>query len=60
MIKALTAYNVEIPKSFPNVKAALQWAAQDGQRYGCSRIVKATATGRRTIWKPAPAEGVAA
>lgn len=58
MITALTAYNVTIPKSFADSKAAVAWAEQDGERYGCCRIIRATATGKRTIWRPAPAEQV--
>jgi hypothetical protein len=58
MIKALTIYGVEIPKAFADTKDALEWASLNAERYGCSRIVRATARGRRTIWKPA--EGVAA
>lgn len=60
MITALTAYGVTIPKSFADSKAAVAWAEQDGERYGCCRIVRATATGKRTIWRPAQAERVAA
>lgn len=53
MITALTAYGVAIPKSFADRKAAVEWADQNGERYGCSRIVSEHDNGRkRTIWKP--------
>lgn len=52
-ITALTRYGVPIAKAFADGKAAVEWAAQDGERYGCSRIVRATVRGPRTIWRPA-------
>lgn len=53
MITALTRYDVAIPKAFADRKAALAWAAQNAERYGCDRIVSATARSKRTIWRPA-------
>ena len=61
MITALTRLNVPIlAKTFSDSKAAKLWAEQEGERYGCVRIVKETPSGLRTIWRPAAAEQVAA
>lgn len=56
MITALTRYGTTIPKAFADRKAAVAWASLNAERYGCSRIVRATKRGLRTIWKPAEQE----
>jgi hypothetical protein len=61
MITAQTIYGVPIlVKTFTDSKAARLWAEQEGERYGCARIIKETPNGPRTIWRPAAAERVAA
>ena len=51
-LSALTRYNREIPKTFPDRRTAISWAAsEDGQRYGVARIVQMTKNGLRTVWR---------
>lgn len=59
MITALTAYGVQIPKSFADRKAAVAWADENAERYGCQRIVRVTGGSKRTIWRLPVAEVVA-
>jgi hypothetical protein len=51
MISAQTRYGVTIPRAFADRKAALAWAELNAKDYPGCRIVQATATGPRTIWK---------
>lgn len=57
---ALTAYNVQIPKSLPSRKAAMSWAEEHGEKWPGARIVQKTARGLRTVWRWTPPEGVRA
>lgn len=60
-VQAVTAYNVPIPRAFPDRTSAVVWAESEGRHTfpGC-KVVALTKSGPRTIWRDEVSMGRAA